>query len=83
MPVFRLNQIKSHGTARILKEKHLKLNMGQAPYFFDAIGFGMAELSSLVKHGHAFDACVSLEENHFNGRTNLQLKLRDIKGSES
>ena len=83
MPVFRLNKIKSQGTARILKEKHLKLSMGQAPYFFDSIGFGMAELSSYVKPGNSFDACVSLEENHFNGRTNLQLKLRDIKSAEA
>jgi single-stranded-DNA-specific exonuclease len=79
MPVFRLNGMKSQGQPRILKEKHLKLTLGQAPLFFDAIGFGMAEHAASVKPGHAFDACVSLEENHFNGRSSLQLKLRDIK----
>ena len=34
-----------------------------------------------IKDGQIFDICYSIDENDWNGRKNLQLKLRDIKSN--
>ena len=50
---------------------------------FDAIGFGMGEKLSVLREsqetGTPVELLFSLEENTWNGRTNLQLKARDLR----
>jgi len=54
---------------------------------FDAIGFGMGEKLSVLREsqqsGTPVEVLFSLEENTWNGRTNLQLKVRDVRLEES
>lgn len=84
MPIFMSTGLNSFNTARVLKDKHLKLNVQQNQRFnIEGIGFGLAEHIHTVSNGHIFDACYSIEENHFNGQVKLQLRLRDIKGSKT
>jgi single-stranded-DNA-specific exonuclease len=45
----------------------------------DSIGFGLAEHWPSVTDAQIFHACYCIEENTYNGRTNLQLRLQDIK----
>lgn len=78
LPVFRTNNLMASGMVKILKEKHLKLTVGNGKVYFDAIGFGMGNNIDVVT-GRTFDAAYSIEENVFNGRTSTQLKLRDVK----
>jgi single-stranded-DNA-specific exonuclease len=82
MPIFMSKDLSSFNTARVLKDKHLKLNVQQHQRSsLEAIGFGLAEHIHTVSNGQIFDACYCLEENHYNGQVKLQLRLRDIKGS--
>ncbi len=61
--------------SRILKEKHLKLTLSDGKTRYEAIGFNMAEKlpAGLI------DIAFTLQENVWNGRTNLQLNIRDIR----
>jgi single-stranded-DNA-specific exonuclease len=80
MPIFKTDNVKAQNTARVLKDKHLKLQLsGNTRHTFDAIGFGLAEHYHTVSNGNIFNACYSIEENNYNGRISVQLRLRDIK----
>jgi len=64
--------------SRILKEKHLKLSLSDGNARIDAIGFNMAEK---LPTGPV-DVAFTLQENTWNGRTTLQLNLKDIRPAE-
>jgi len=64
--------------SRILKEKHLKLTLRAGNTRLDAIGFNMAEK---LPSGPV-DIAFTLQENTWNGRTGLQLNLKDIRSAE-
>ena len=61
--------------SRILKEKHLKLTLSDGKTQCEAIGFNLAEKlpAGLI------DVAFTLQENVWNGRTTLQLNIRDIR----
>ena len=80
VPIFKTTNVKAQNTARVLKDKHLKLQLsGNTRHTFDAIGFGLAEHFHTVSNGNIFNACYCIEENNYNGRVSVQLRLRDIK----
>ena len=64
--------------SRILKEKHLKLALSDGRIHIDAIGFNMAEKLP----AGPVDIAFTLQENRWNGRTTLQLNLKDIRPAE-
>lgn len=80
-PVFHLSDV---GVQRVRfvgnGEKHLKLSLETADgsKVFDAIGFSLGERFANVSVGDRFDAVFHLEENTWNGRTSIQLKLLDL-----
>ena len=45
----------------------------------EAIGFGLGNKLSQIKDNANFDIVYSLDENHWDGRVSLQLKLKDLK----
>ena len=62
------------------EEKHLKCSLyqpGSNP--IGAIGFNLGKKLDRVKSIKPFDAVFSLDENEWNGKVSLQLKLRDIR----
>ncbi len=79
IPVFRSNNLKANQTAKILKDRHLKMQVQTPNGPMDSIGFGLAEHWPSVTDSQIFHACYCIEENTYNGRTNLQLRLQDIK----
>jgi len=79
IPVFRSDNLYSNGSACVLKDKHLKMNVHQQGEGIDCIGFGMSHHIHTVSDMNIFQACYCIEENTFNGKTSLQLKLKDIK----
>ena len=79
IPVFRSNNLKANQTAKILKDRHLKMQVQTPNGPMDSIGFGLAEHWPSVTNAQIFHACYCIEENTYNGRTNLQLRLQDIK----
>ncbi len=61
--------------------KHLKLKVSpadNAPYTLDAIAFGLGERLNVLKKGSRVKIVFSLNENTWNGKTTLQLKIKDI-----
>ncbi|MBU6324899.1 MAG: single-stranded-DNA-specific exonuclease RecJ [Bacteroidetes bacterium] len=82
LPVFKTENLCAQGNARILKEKHLKIQVYQDGQLMDGIGFGLAEVYPYVSGNNRFHATYCIEENTFNNRTTLQLRLKDIKTAE-
>ncbi|MFA5687793.1 MAG: single-stranded-DNA-specific exonuclease RecJ [Kiritimatiellales bacterium] len=60
---------------RILQDKHLKLTLSDGIEMRDAIGFNLAEK---LPAGN-IDVAFTLQENVWNGRTTLQLHIKDIR----
>lgn len=79
-PVFVSHGLRPASEPRVLKEKHLKMDVQQGGATFPAIGFGLAEpFYEEIREGKPFSMAFSLEENTFRDRTTLQLFIRDIK----
>ncbi len=57
---------------------HLKMIVRRDNTSFDAIGFGLGELSSDIHAGDTVALAYSIDENTWNGSTKLQLKVKDI-----
>lgn len=80
-PVFKTTNVKDNGKGRVVGNNHLKLSLtqnGSKPPF-DAIAFGFGEHINPINKGASFSVCYHIEENHFNGNTNLQLNVKDIR----
>lgn len=61
--------------------KHLKLSVTpvRVPFAFAAIAFGMGSLVHKIKSGQHITIAYSIDENVWNNKKSLQLKIRDIK----
>jgi single-stranded-DNA-specific exonuclease len=79
-PVFRTQNLYTIDS-RVLKEKHLKLKVRQpqSNFTFDAIGFGFSSKELEVASGLPFEMAYTLEINEFNGKTNVQLNIKDLR----
>ncbi len=82
-PVLVAKEVKMAYEPRIVGEDHLKLRVkqGNSP-ILDAIAFNQADQFDNLKDGKPFDICFSLEENTWNGKTRVQLNVKDIKTHE-
>ena len=83
-PVFVAKGLKDSGLARCLKDEHLKMSVYQndKSLQFDAIAFGKGNLLNEILSGKKFDMAFTLEENYWNGKTSLQLMVKDIRITE-
>lgn len=61
------------------ESKHLKLKLKQNEYIFDSIYFGGGEIYSKLTPEVKVDIAFQLEDNSWNGRRNLQLKIKDLR----
>ncbi len=81
-PVFITEGVRDTGMTRIVGNNHLKLNIGQddnTRYGMDGIAFQMGQYLPFIKRKIPFDICYTLEENTFNGKTSIQINVKDIK----
>lgn len=84
-PVFFTSNLRDTGYAKAVGATgdHLKFQVttpeGQPRYA--AIGFGKGEALSLVKRADSLDLAYSLEENIWNGRSEIQLKVKEIRNT--
>ncbi|WP_019669267.1 single-stranded-DNA-specific exonuclease RecJ [Eudoraea adriatica] len=81
-PLFMTENLRDTGYAKGVGEdsKHLKLSVtqnGTGPV--GAIGFNLGNKLSVVQNGKPFSAVFSLDENQWNGRVSLQLKVKDLR----
>ena len=82
-PVFAARGVEIIDGPRKLKERHLKMSLKQEGRIFRAVAWRAAERYDFVtEHKAALDVAFSLEQNHYNGNTYVELTLADLKRSE-
>ena len=79
-PVFLTQNLFATDT-KVLKEKHLKLRVRQPNnnVQLDAIGFGLSKKELEAASGVPFEMAYTIELNEFNGHTNVQLNIKDLR----
>lgn len=80
-PMFRSRNVADRGWARIVGDNHLKCDLIQGTErnnFIAAIGFQLGQFLPELQNGRMFNACYTVEENHWNGNVSVQLSLRDL-----
>lgn len=82
-PIFSSQNVKDTGSARIVgSNNHLKLSVIQAEsrsFPINSIAFQLGQHCDKIQKGRLFSICYHIEENTWNGATNLQLNIKDIK----
>jgi len=77
-PIFVSRNLRVHAARTVgADQKHLKLMVTDGHIFFDAIGFRLGPLQKELPV--RIDVAYTFEANEYNGRTSLQLNLKDIK----
>jgi single-stranded-DNA-specific exonuclease len=80
-PLFVTKNVILADAPRILKEEHLKFICYQEEYAdikLDAIGFNLGHFKNVILD-QPFDIAYHIEENNWNGKSKLQLMIKDIK----
>jgi single-stranded-DNA-specific exonuclease len=78
-PVFIAKRVSDTGFSKIVKELHLRVVLKQNDVTLTGIGFNMAEKYALIETKQPLDVVFTIDENEWNGETNVQLKLIDLK----
>jgi single-stranded-DNA-specific exonuclease len=81
-PVFIATNVTDTGYSKIVKELHIRFVLKQDGKTFTGIGFNMADKFNLVETRKPLDIVFTIDENDWNGETNLQLKVIDIRLTE-
>ena len=92
-PLFRTDGVVDTGYSRQVggAGKHLKLSITQPnkdgdsseeAVQFNAIAFQKGDLYERIHSGEPFSICYHIEENFWQGKTSLQLNVKDIKFAE-
>lgn len=78
-PVFVSKNVEAFGSVDLLKGEHIRLQItqkGSTP--LHAIAFGMRNYYEQFSVNQEFTVAYSIEENHWGGKTKLQLMIKDI-----
>jgi single-stranded-DNA-specific exonuclease len=81
-PIFMTDNLKDTGYGKCVGEdnKHLRITVTQTgKEKLVCIGFNLGDKLDVVSNRKPFKAVYSVDENHWQGKVSLQLKLRDIK----
>lgn len=80
-PVFKSSSVRDNGYGKQVGQdkSHLKLTLfqGNPKNILGAIGFSMGDKINSIEND--FDVLYQIDENTWNGRTSLQLLLKDLK----
>ena len=80
-PVFASFDVKDKGYAKIVGSNHLKMEVfsqKNPEVSFSAIGFNLGQHIKQIQQGRSFHICFAIEENEWNGKTSIQLNIKDI-----
>ena len=82
-PVFLTRNVVDAGFSRAVgNRKHLKLSVmqqGNTDFVFSGIAFQKGDLYERIHEKEPFTMCYYIEENFWQGKTTLQLNVKDIK----
>lgn len=85
-PIFVTRNVQDYSTSKLVGKGnvHLKLEMidQTSAVAMNGIAFRQSAAYDMIKSGKYFDICYTLEENTHNGKTNIQLYVKDIDPSE-
>lgn len=78
-PIFVSTKVEAFGPIELLKDEHIRLmvKQGDSPPLH-VIAFGKGSLYEEFSKHKEFTICYSVEINHWGGKKNLQLMLKDI-----
>jgi single-stranded-DNA-specific exonuclease len=82
MPVFMTRNVIDDGNARVVGQNHLKLSLFQKysrTYPIEAIAFGFGQYYDSIAKGIPFHICYHIDINEWQGKSVLQLNIKDIK----
>ncbi|HVU53690.1 MAG TPA: single-stranded-DNA-specific exonuclease RecJ [Puia sp.] len=79
-PVFITRNVIDKGYTKIVKEQHIRFYIAQygQSVSFKGIGYNLADKFPLLAGRQPIDIAYCLEENEWNGRTYIQLKILDL-----
>ena len=81
-PIFMTENLQDTGYGKCVGEDdaHLRITVTQPQADkIVCIGFGLGDKLELTSNRKPFKAVYTIDENHWNGKVSLQLKLKDIK----
>jgi single-stranded-DNA-specific exonuclease len=81
-PVFLTKNVKDTGYAKKMgaEDEHLKLFLKQNnSEGIPAIGFGLGNKMDLITNQKTFEAVYCIDENEWNGKVSIQLRLKNIR----
>ena len=79
-PAFVSRGVRVAGTPQIVGNNHLRFHVAQDNKRLDCIGFGLGDKLHLLNNGKSeIDLAYLIEENTYQGRTSLQLRVKDIR----
>ncbi len=84
-PIFITKHVQDYqGLSSIVKEKHLRLVVYQTgSKTINGIGFNMSDKINIVRSGKPFDLIYHIEENNWQGKKSIQLKVIDVRESDA
>ena len=82
-PVFITKNVFDTSWSKIVKDLHVRFVVKQDDKVITGIGFNMAEKFYLLQMKKPIDIVYTLDENEWNGEITLQLKVIDIRLSQT
>ncbi len=80
-PVFITKNVYN-SSSKVVKEIHIRFVVKNDNITLTGIGFNLAEKFNLLQLNKPIDLVYTIDENEWNGQTNLQLKVIDLRLSE-
>jgi single-stranded-DNA-specific exonuclease len=77
-PVLCAWGVRLAAAPRVLREKHLKLRVGNGARTLDALGWGWAQRAPSLEAGNLVDLAFTLEQNNYQDMASLQLIIKDV-----
>ncbi len=79
-PIFLSKGLQIVGYPQLMNERHIRLKVRQNNTVLDAVGFNLGHLYNKIGVGNdLLDMVYQIDENTWQGRTNIQLKIKDLK----
>ncbi len=82
-PVFVTKRVFDYGTSKKVgkDQDHLKVELieEKSGSIKQGIAFSMGDYLDKLQTGNPFDICYTIEENVYNGRSTIQMMLKDMK----
>ena len=77
-PIFIVRKVFDTGYSKIVKDLHIRFSLCQEYTTLQGIGYNLADKFHLLASKYPIDIVFTLDENEWNGRKTLQLKILDL-----